>query len=153
MISKCECQQCGESIEFDASQLEITGDTPCRSLGQTVDCPHCDKPTQLYLNKAQFKSAKNPVSKKIKWGWLWLLGGCLAAIFMAWLFGERIGNGIAAAFPFVGGAIGGIILLSIAVIAFILACLWTFFPWFVYSKMNRMNDLLAKIEQNTNERK
>ena len=140
MIAKSNCEHCQNPIEFEAEQV-----------GQTVECPHCGKSFTLTLPKNFIKpnqKISNP-SKNIKWGWLWLLLGIIVVIILAWIFSEPIGNAVAAIFPFVGGAIGGMILLITAIIGFILACLWTFFPWFVYSKMNRMNELLEKIERNT----
>jgi NAD-dependent SIR2 family protein deacetylase len=53
MISKCECQQCGQAIEFEAAQLERSGETPYR----TIDCPNCGKPTQLYMMRHAVKPA------------------------------------------------------------------------------------------------
>jgi VIT1/CCC1 family predicted Fe2+/Mn2+ transporter len=49
MTSKCDCQQCGQSLEFEASQLEKSGETSHRILGQQIECPHCQQPTQLYM--------------------------------------------------------------------------------------------------------
>ncbi|HEY1718177.1 MAG TPA: hypothetical protein VGH42_07765 [Verrucomicrobiae bacterium] len=60
MISKCQCQHCGGSIEFDADQLDRSGATSYRILGQVVECPHCHQSTQLYLNLAEFVAPKNP---------------------------------------------------------------------------------------------
>jgi ssDNA-binding Zn-finger/Zn-ribbon topoisomerase 1 len=54
MISKCQCQNCGGNVEFEASEFELSGETSHRNLGQMVDCPHCNKPTQIYMNKAEF---------------------------------------------------------------------------------------------------
>jgi hypothetical protein len=54
MISKCKCQHCGGNVEFDAAEFELSGETSHRNLGQAIDCPHCRKPTQIYMNKAEF---------------------------------------------------------------------------------------------------
>ena len=60
MIAKCECQQCRQPIEFEAAELERSGETPYRVLGQSIDCPHCGKSTQLYLPRHAIASPKNP---------------------------------------------------------------------------------------------
>lgn len=49
MITKCECEKCGRHIEFDAAQLERSGETSHRILGQSIDCPHCQQRTVLYI--------------------------------------------------------------------------------------------------------
>jgi hypothetical protein len=54
MITNCECQHCRGKIEFDVSEFELNSETSHRRLGQTVDCPHCHQPTQIYINKADF---------------------------------------------------------------------------------------------------
>jgi NAD-dependent SIR2 family protein deacetylase len=74
VIAKCECQQCGQPVEFEAAQLERTGETPHRTLGQTIDCPHCKKPTQLYLNRSEFISRVKPVAKNIWWVFVLIIG-------------------------------------------------------------------------------
>ena len=38
--AKCACQQCGGHIEF-----------PSNAAGQNICCPHCDKPTLLFLTQ------------------------------------------------------------------------------------------------------
>lgn len=60
MIAKCQCQRCGGSVEFEAEEIEVSGETSHRKLGQIVECPNCNQPTQLYLNKAEFLVQKNP---------------------------------------------------------------------------------------------
>lgn len=68
MIAKCQCQNCGKSVEFDADQLDRAGSTSNRVLGQVIECPHCGKSTQLYLNLAEFvapPAPKPPVSRMI----------------------------------------------------------------------------------------
>ena len=49
MIARCECQKCGQAVEFEAAQFERSGDTPYRILGQTIDCPNCQQLTQIYM--------------------------------------------------------------------------------------------------------
>jgi hypothetical protein len=60
MIAKCQCQLCGGNVEFEVAEFEFSGETSHRRLGQTIDCPHCHKPTQLYMNKAEFVASKTP---------------------------------------------------------------------------------------------
>jgi hypothetical protein len=60
MTSKCPCQSCGGEIEFDVTEFESSGETTHRKLGQTIDCPHCSKPTQIYMNKAEFIARPSP---------------------------------------------------------------------------------------------
>lgn len=150
MLAKCSCQHCGGSIEFDADGLERSGSTGHRVLGQMIDCPHCGKSTQLYLNLSEFVNPNRPKQpKKIKYGWFYVLGGILVAIILAYFFGERIGNFIAEIFPIVGGAVGGLILLSFFVLILILAVFWIIFPWMVYSMLHSIREELRRIEANT----
>jgi len=60
MITKCECQHCAKPIEFEAADLQRSGETPYRVMGQFVDCPHCGQSTQLYLPRHAVASPKNP---------------------------------------------------------------------------------------------
>lgn len=67
MIAKCQCQQCGQNVEFDADQFQRHRETPQRFLGQIIKCPACRKPTQLYMERLpspQFKVV-NPVNNKL----------------------------------------------------------------------------------------
>jgi len=150
VLVKCSCQHCGGSIEFDADELERSGSTGRRVLGQVVDCPHCGKPTQLYLNLAEFVAPKTSVQpKKIKYIWIYILAGIVLIVGLACFFGEQIGNFIAEAFPIVGGALGGIISLVVFILVLILAAFWIIFPWMVYSMLGRLHQELKKIEANT----
>jgi len=58
MIAKCECQQCGQPVEFDPAQFERTGETIYQLLGQSIDCPNCGKATQLYLPRQPASALK-----------------------------------------------------------------------------------------------
>ena len=49
MIAKCDCQSCGQPMEFDADQFERSGETTNLILGQSVTCPNCGKSAQLYV--------------------------------------------------------------------------------------------------------
>lgn len=60
MIAKCQCQWCGEHIEFDAAEFQESGSDPSHIFGQKVACPHCGKETILYLDK---KETAKPTSK------------------------------------------------------------------------------------------
>lgn len=72
MITKCECQHCGQPVEFEASQLEIVSETAYRSMGQTIQCPLCGQETQLYLNKAEFIGRQEP-KEFPDWAWIFIL--------------------------------------------------------------------------------
>lgn len=64
MITKCECLHCGQPIEFDAGQFEKASETPYRVLGQEIECPKCQQPTQLYMRRhAAAEAAPNIKSK------------------------------------------------------------------------------------------
>jgi transcription elongation factor Elf1 len=63
MLAKCSCQNCGGSIEFEAVEFEFNAETSHRKLGQFIDCPHCDKQTQIYMNKSEFVAPKIPQLK------------------------------------------------------------------------------------------
>jgi len=56
MIARCECQKCGQGVEFDADQFERSGDTPHRILGQTIECPNCKQHTQIYMLRQPAKT-------------------------------------------------------------------------------------------------
>ena len=60
MNVKCQCQHCNGEIEFDAVEFEFSSETSHRRLGQTINCPHCQQPTQIYMNKAEFTAPKKP---------------------------------------------------------------------------------------------
>jgi len=60
MIAKCKCQSCGGEVEFEAAEFEFSSETSHRKLGQTINCPHCQKPTQIYMNKSEFVAPKKP---------------------------------------------------------------------------------------------
>lgn len=60
MIAKCECQNCRQAVEFEAADFEFNSETSHRKLGQTINCPHCQQPTQIYMNKAEFIAPKKP---------------------------------------------------------------------------------------------
>lgn len=53
MIAKCQCQSCGECIEFDAAEFQESSSDPFHIFGQKVACPHCGKETILYLDKEE----------------------------------------------------------------------------------------------------
>ncbi len=115
-----------------------------------IDCPHCGKSTQLYLNLSEFVNPNKPKQpKKIRFGWLYVIGGIVAAIILAYFFGEKIGNYIDEIFPIVGGAVGGLIFLAVFIFFLILAIFWIIFPWMVYSMLKSLRDELKRIEVNT----
>jgi len=68
MIAKCQCQQCGQSVEFDAAQFERSGETSHRLLGQTIDCPNCGVRTQLYLPRVNQPAFKMPAATPARGG-------------------------------------------------------------------------------------
>jgi hypothetical protein len=93
MISKCECQHCAGAIEFEAADLERTGETPYRVLGQNIDCPHCGQVAQLYLPRHAITSSKNVPTEKnnIAVAIILFSGGCSIVGVVAercGLFGE-----------------------------------------------------------------
>jgi Tumour necrosis factor receptor stn_TNFRSF12A_TNFR domain len=51
MISKCQCQNCGGNVEFEASEFEESGRDATYVFGQSVSCSHCSTETILYLPK------------------------------------------------------------------------------------------------------
>jgi len=147
MISKCQCQSCGEKIEFEASEFEWNSETSHRKLGQTIDCPHCGKPTQIYVNKAEFIAPKKQ-NKQTRWLFAVIEFSIVGLIiFFGWLFstsdlaGRLFGTGIE------------VVLGSVAVVlGFILTAYWTVFPILMTMKLNAIRDVLEKIERNTRNR-
>jgi transcription elongation factor Elf1 len=47
MISKSNCQKCGQTFEFDFSEFQESGRTATHIFGQTINCPSCGKATAL----------------------------------------------------------------------------------------------------------
>jgi predicted Zn-ribbon and HTH transcriptional regulator len=137
MIATAKCQHCGNEFEFEAGN-------------RTEFCPHCGKETLVIPPENLVPPpAETRLGRRTKWGWLWITVSLVTISVLIYFFGWRIGDAMLEIFPFVGSAVGGLILFIVSVITFILGVLWTFFPWFVYFKMERMNRLLEKIEQNT----
>lgn len=42
MLTKCQCNNCGQQVEFEVEDYRY---------GSTAECPHCHQPTQLRLNR------------------------------------------------------------------------------------------------------
>ena len=148
MLAKCPCQNCGAHIEFDAGQFEQSGATSHRRLGQTVDCPHCGKATQLYLNVADFIAPKLTREKSsifhTRQFWFILIAVVLFAAFFFIMreFGEQAINVAGVVIP---GALG-IALLILGL--YWLICL-ILLPIFVY----QIYRTVIKIELNTRQTK
>jgi len=51
MITKCKCQYCNESLEFESEDFQESGQNDRQIFGQFVPCPHCNKQTIIYLEK------------------------------------------------------------------------------------------------------
>lgn len=85
MIAKCNCQWCGGHIEFDPIEFQHSGDAPGKTFGQNIQCPHCEKDTLIYLDKAEepmpqnqnnpapVKKNKPPMQPLVKWFWIFIL--------------------------------------------------------------------------------
>jgi uncharacterized membrane protein YidH (DUF202 family) len=88
MISKCQCQNCSGSIEFETADFEVSGETAHRKLGPTILCPHCQKETILYLTKWATAAPKF-IPQNDKVFWFKIIGVVLAATFLGilvWAF-------------------------------------------------------------------
>ncbi len=157
MIAKSTCQHCGGGFEFDLEQFEPSGGAGESAFGQTIDCPHCGQSTIVTLRQNPFAARPTATSapeSKASRIFKWILLGVGAILLLVLIYElihnwQFIGESIAGIFPIVGGALGGLVLLFVGIITIILGVLWTFFPWFVYFKLNRLNALLEKIEINT----
>lgn len=57
---KCKCQHCNGVIEFDASQIEATGNFGGQITGQTIPCPHCGMDTILFVPQNENAVKYNP---------------------------------------------------------------------------------------------
>ena len=68
------------TIEFEAGQFEKASETPYRIMGQEIECPKCQQPTQLYMRR---QAVAEPTPKvKSKNGVLILLAaGILIVVF------------------------------------------------------------------------
>jgi hypothetical protein len=87
MIAKCDCQQCGQPLEFEAEHN-----------GQFIICPECGKGTVLLLptqTKTQTAAAPPPAKPKIKdpieSGIVMTLEGIGGAFFIIGVLGVAVG--------------------------------------------------------------
>jgi DNA-directed RNA polymerase subunit RPC12/RpoP len=90
VIVKCDCQRCGRAIEFEVAQLKRVSETPDRTLGQNIDCPHCGSSTQLSLPRLDNDPPTGPAvgspqnEKRNKFQiaaiWCWSIGGVLVVV-------------------------------------------------------------------------
>lgn len=137
-FAKCRCLSCDGHIEFDTSQT-----------GQTVNCPHCELETRLYVPGA---SSARPIQKK----WFeritrkaWLLIIFFAILLGGFPFGFWSAKKILAATQIAGSSLLALILTGVILFFVYLAALWLLFPFLVYSALQRMENTLKAIERNT----
>ena len=151
MIAKCECQNCGQAIEFEAAQLERSGETPYRVLGQFTDCPHCGKSTQLYMprhataaapkisgdGKVYFSGDATHKNEIGFWGRVGIVAGVM---FIVSLIGMIVGYQ-SGEIPetFFGGVVLGSLFFAFS---FVVTGFWIMLPVIVWEK-------LSQIERNT----
>ena len=66
MISKSNCQKCGQTFEFDASEFEESGRTATHILGQAIDCPSCGNKTVIAVAKPNDLDCQNQRLPEVK---------------------------------------------------------------------------------------
>jgi predicted RNA-binding Zn-ribbon protein involved in translation (DUF1610 family) len=92
MVTTNQCQHCRKEFEAEVED-------------NTVPCPHCGKetrtviprfapsPQQIYMNETESNTPKTfPLPKKVKWGWLYVLGGVALVVPLVWLFSGWTGK-------------------------------------------------------------
>jgi cation transport ATPase len=93
MIDKCECQQCGKFVEFEAAELERVSETPYHILGQSIDCPHCGNSTQLYIKRERVELAETRKSAMPKTSrWTIIIGTIFITALLAFFLWSAISN-------------------------------------------------------------
>jgi hypothetical protein len=134
MITKCDCQQCGQPIEFEAAQIQKASETPYRIMGQEIDCPHCTIPTQLYIIKNSasrapraaaeaFTPKKSITETNLGWQSISIAAGLMLVIFACIYFSAVAGKtGVS---DFFGTAFGIALGVGFAVILICLLVLIT----------------------------
>ncbi|HVV02486.1 MAG TPA: FxLYD domain-containing protein [Verrucomicrobiae bacterium] len=78
---KGECSQCGGRLEF-----------PAENAGMTVDCPHCGKPTELFLSQPDIPESGIPF-RRVVWAsvaFIILAGGLGGALYGLHLAKKRL---------------------------------------------------------------
>jgi len=147
MIVKCACQNCGQNIEFEAEHG-----------GSFVDCPSCARPTRLLIPGAAHQpggSRRLPFSArsvevKSRFPWPKVIGISFAALIVILAIAILIRDYGVSQTADTAGQIMGIgittILMAVgAVLAITLAVFWLIFPWMMYSKLNRVIEVLEQI--------
>jgi hypothetical protein len=61
MISKSNCQKCGQTFEFDSSEFEESGRTATHVFGQSIDCPFCGNKTVITVEKPIVSEPSKPI--------------------------------------------------------------------------------------------
>lgn len=144
---KTFCPNCQAPITFDRA-----------SLGQFITCGSCGAEVQLDMTTAADEVKGIPgrslIPDQHDGGWLRvLIIGAVGAIIIG-LFALVIVNGrmvdvairaaqdLAAA---IGLSVVALVWLGLGILAFILACFWTWFPIMVYRQLARLNKTASAI--------
>jgi uncharacterized membrane protein len=137
MIAKCQCHLCQNAIEFEVE-----------NAGASIPCPHCGELTVLAL------PAKKPALRSSQSGggkvpWKLLVGMAAVVALLAFIYGMTRSEKLQAVAEAFGIAGGGIIMMALVVVAFLIVLLWILFPVFVYFAIGRMEKIMREIEHNT----
>jgi NAD-dependent SIR2 family protein deacetylase len=122
--SKCKCQHCSGSIEFENQHV-----------GRTTECPHCQMETVLYV--VQIKPVKASRSKRTV-----LIILSIPLLFLVSMLALRSVDLSKAAL-----AAGSFTTLMVLILGIMLTIFWLIFPWMVYFKMSRLEKILESIEK------
>lgn len=87
MMIKCECEHCHVNIEFDLDSFAERGRNSKKIFGQEVQCPICQKNTNLYLPNNQHAETKanklndGKIERNVEGiGWLFFVLGLIGLI-------------------------------------------------------------------------
>ncbi len=150
----CNCNHCNSHIQFERSQLQISGASTSGAMGPSVTCPHCGMDTILYVpNEGVSRTAALPplvpVQRRGRALAIAIATALIGIALLAFFLNKLIQSGVLYYLP---AGIGIAVYLAVIVFLFLLALLWILFPVFVYFSLNKMISLLSAIERNTRNR-
>jgi hypothetical protein len=103
MITKCNCQHCGQHIEFEAE-----------GAGQFYPCPNCGKQTRLLMPSLASKAPARRKSGAAKW---WMIA--IAAVILVIIVIALVNNSARASILNAIGEVGGVVLIVGAISLFV----------------------------------
>lgn len=150
MTVRCACKNCRGSIAFDAADFAEQNRTATHLIGQNVRCPHCGFATAISMSIEKWARMSSARTVNIGPAIIFILA-LIVALVPAVIIASLIKSGATAKQIVTGGA-GAPDLVAVAIvgtIALITTVMWLIFPWLVCSRLSKIHDELAKIEENT----